>query len=30
MADHKYTRATVAQFVGDAKKALEAMKGKPK
>jgi transaldolase len=25
MADHKYSRATVAQFVGDAKKALEMM-----
>ena len=27
MADHKYSRATVAQFVGDAKKALEMMEG---
>jgi transaldolase len=25
LADHKYSRATVAQFVGDAKKALEMM-----
>lgn len=25
MADHKYTRATVAQFLGDAQKALEMM-----
>lgn len=25
MADHKYSRATVAQFVGDAKRALEMM-----
>jgi transaldolase len=25
MADHKYCRATVAQFVSDAKKALEMM-----
>ena len=26
MADHKYTRETVRQFVGDAKKAMEMMK----
>jgi transaldolase len=25
MADHKYTRATVGQFVSDARKALEMM-----
>jgi len=27
MADHKYTRATVEQFVSDAQRALEKMKG---
>jgi len=27
MADHKYTRETVRQFVGDAQKALAKMRG---
>ncbi len=27
MADHRYSRATVGQFIGDARKALEMMEG---
>ena len=29
MADHKYTRETVRQFIGDAQKAMEMMKRAP-